>query len=93
MANTLFRERVKFEDVQIEGIRHVEPLLKEARKENMKVKLVCEITRNKGGVKMTVGPRMVALDDAFATVNRGNMHKIRVQDFKRNLCFCTVSRP
>lgn len=73
IANKLFGDYAKLENVEVEGIRHIEPFLRKARREDKKVKLICEITRSRGGVKMTVGPRMVALDDALATVNQGNM--------------------
>jgi homoserine dehydrogenase len=73
MADALFGEDARLEDVKIEGIRHVEALVKAARKENRKVKLICEIIRNKDKLEMTVSPQQVPLDDALATVNEGNM--------------------
>ena len=73
MANALFGENVTLEDVKIEGIRHVEALVKEAREENRKVKLICEIARNKDKLEMTVSPKQIPSEDSLATVNRGNM--------------------
>jgi homoserine dehydrogenase len=73
MANALFRENATLKDVKIQGIRHVEALVKRARKQNRKVKLICEIKRNKDKLEMTVSPTMVSLDDALATVSEGNM--------------------
>ena len=73
MANALFEGDARLNDVKIQGIRHVGALVKAARKENKKVKLISEITRNKGTLKMTVSPRKVPLDDPMATVNEGNM--------------------
>lgn len=73
MANALFGEDVRLKDVRIEGIRHVEAMVKAARKQNRRVKLVCEIARKKGKLRMAVSPKIVALDDELATVNKGNM--------------------
>jgi homoserine dehydrogenase len=73
IANALFGENASLKDVKIEGIRHVETLVKAARRENRKVKLICEIARNKGKLEMTVSPKMIRPDDALATVNEGNM--------------------
>jgi homoserine dehydrogenase len=73
MANALFGEDVRLEDMKIEGIRHIGPLVKDACRRNKKVKLVCEITRDKGKLAMSVSPQQVAPDDPLATVNQGNM--------------------
>lgn len=73
MANALFGEGARLRDVKVEGIRHVETMVKAARKENRKVKLICEMTRNKGKLEMTVSPKQVPLDDPLATVKEGNM--------------------
>jgi homoserine dehydrogenase len=73
IANALFGENASLKDVKIEGIRHVETLVKAARRENRKVKLICEIARNKDKLEMTVSPKMIPLDDALATANEGNM--------------------
>ncbi|MGD0978024.1 MAG: hypothetical protein ABR962_02660 [Candidatus Bathyarchaeia archaeon] len=73
IANALFGENASLKDVKIEGIRHVETLVKAARRENKKVKLICEIARNKDKLEMTVSPKMIPLDDALATVNERNM--------------------
>jgi homoserine dehydrogenase len=73
MANALFGEDARLKDVRIEGIRHVEAMVNAARRQNKKVKLVCEITRKKGKLNMTVSPKIVGLDDALATVKRANM--------------------
>jgi homoserine dehydrogenase len=73
MANALFGEDARLKDVKIEGIRRVGAMVKEAREENKKVKLVCEITRNNDKLEMSVSPKRIPLDDALATVNQGNM--------------------
>ena len=73
IANALFREIASLKDVKIEGIRHIEELVKAARNQNRKVKLICEIARNRDKLEMTVSPKMVAPDDPLATVNEGNM--------------------
>lgn len=73
IANALFGENASPKDVKVEGIRHVETLVKAASRENRKVKLICEIVRNKDKLEMTVSPKMIPLDDALATVNEGNM--------------------
>jgi homoserine dehydrogenase len=73
IANALFGENASLKDVKIEGIRHVETLVKAARRENRKVKLICEIARNRDKLEMTVSPKMIPLDDALATANEGNM--------------------
>lgn len=73
MANALFGEDAKLDDVKIEGIRHIEPLMDEARRQNRKVKLVCEITRDQRKLAMSVSPQQVAPDDPLATVNQGDM--------------------
>jgi len=73
LANALFEADAKLEDVKIEGIRNVGPMIEEARVSNRKVKLICEILKEKGRLKMSVAPKLVSLDDSFATVNHGNM--------------------
>jgi len=78
IANALFGYNASLKDVKFEGIRDVETLVKAARNENRKVKLLCEIAKNKGAknkgkLKMTVSPKIVARDDPLATVNEGNM--------------------
>jgi homoserine dehydrogenase len=73
IANSLFGENASLKDVKIEGIRRVEALVKAARRENRKVKLICEISRNENKLEMTVSPKKVAPDDPLATVNEGNM--------------------
>jgi homoserine dehydrogenase len=73
MANALFRENATLKDVKIQGIRHVEALVKGARRQNRKVKLICEIKRNKDKLEMTVSPTMVSPDDALTTVNEARM--------------------
>jgi homoserine dehydrogenase len=47
--------------------------VREASRQNKKVKLIGEITRNKGKLQMTVHPKQIPRDDALATVNEGNM--------------------
>ena len=73
LANALFNADARLEDVQVEGIRHVEGLLKEAKKNNKKVKLICRIAKTNNKLEMTVQPGQVSLNDPLATVNQGNM--------------------
>jgi len=73
IANALFKENASLKDVKIEGIRNAGALVKAAHRENMKVKLICEIARNEDKLEMTVSPKMVASDDPLATVKEGNM--------------------
>jgi homoserine dehydrogenase len=73
IANALFRENAALKNVKIEGIRHVEALVKAARKQKRKVKLICEIARIEDKLEMTVSPKIIASDDPLATVNEGNM--------------------
>jgi homoserine dehydrogenase len=73
IANALFSANASLKDVNVEGIRHVETLVKAARDDNRKVKLICEIARNMDKLEMTVSPKIVAPDDPLATVNEGNM--------------------
>jgi homoserine dehydrogenase len=73
LANALFNVDARLEDVQIEGIRHVEPLIKEAGKNNKKVKLICRIAKVNRRLEMSATPHQVSLSDPLATVNRGDM--------------------
>jgi len=73
LANALFSADAKLENVQTEGIRHVEGLIKEAQEHNRKVKLVCEIAKANNKLEMTVQPKQVSLNDPLVTVNKGNM--------------------
>jgi homoserine dehydrogenase len=73
LANTLYDSHSKLEDVEVKGIRGIEPLVNEARGLKKKVKLLCELSRVQGAVRMTVSPKMFPLDDPFATINQGNM--------------------
>lgn len=73
LANALFNADVCLEDVKIEGIRHIETMVKEAQAANKKAKLVCEISKGKGKLDMIVSPKQVSLDDSLSTVNRGDM--------------------
>jgi homoserine dehydrogenase len=73
MANALFGENATLKDVKAEGIRHVEALVKAACEEKKRVKLICEITRDKGKLEMTVSPEQISSDDPLATMNQGNM--------------------
>jgi homoserine dehydrogenase len=47
--------------------------VKAAHRNNLKVKLICEIARSEDNLEMTVSPRTVSSDDPLATVNEGNM--------------------
>jgi homoserine dehydrogenase len=73
IANALFGANARLKDVRVEGIRHVEAMVNAARKHYRRVKLVCDITRNKGKLEMTVFPKQVPLRDPLATVSEGNM--------------------
>jgi homoserine dehydrogenase len=73
LANSLFQADAKLEDVRIEGIRNIGTMIEKARRSNQKVKLICEIAKKKGKLKMSVAPRLVPLNDSFATVNGGSM--------------------
>lgn len=73
LTNSYFKRGAKLEDVKIEGIRNVEEMIKKSKSQNRRVKLVCDISRGKTGVKMAVSPRFVESDDPFATVNGGDM--------------------
>jgi len=73
LANSLFRKHVKLEDVNVKGIRNIETMVKRAQKSKKKVKLLCEITKDKDKLKMSVAPKQIPLDDPLATVNQGNM--------------------
>jgi len=73
LANALFGSNARLDDVKVEGIRNVEAQVDAARRENMRVKLVCQITRNGSQLELTVSPKMIPLDDPLATVNEGDM--------------------
>jgi len=73
LANSLFNKKARLEDVQIEGIRNVEPLVRIAAKTSKKAKLICEITKGRDKLRMGVMPRQIPLDDPLATVNHGDM--------------------
>ena len=73
LANSYFKRGVKLEDVKIDGIRNVGKMIEKAKSQNMRVKLICNISRGKVGIEMSVSPRFVASDDPFAAVNGGDM--------------------
>jgi homoserine dehydrogenase len=73
MANTFFDANAKLGNVKVEGIRHIEPLVDEARRRKRRIKLVCEIKRGEHELAMSVSPLIVASDDQLATVNQGDM--------------------
>lgn len=73
VANALFGVTVGLRKVEVEGIRHIEPLIKEASRAKKRVKLLCTVKRTEGGVKMAVAPGFVTCEDPLATVNDGNM--------------------
>ena len=73
LSNTIFKSHSRLEDVKIEGIRNIEPIVAEAKKRNMKVKLLCTINASSKGVLMEVSPKMINRDDPFSTVNQGDM--------------------
>jgi homoserine dehydrogenase len=73
MANSLFNKEARLEDVQIEGIRNVEPLVRVAAKTSKKTKLICKITKDRDKLRMSVMPQQIPLEDPLATVNHGDM--------------------
>lgn len=73
MANSLFNKKARLEDVQIEGIRNVEPLVRVAAKTGKKTKLICKITKDRDKLRMSVMPQQIPLEDPLATVNHGDM--------------------
>jgi homoserine dehydrogenase len=73
LANTIYKSDFKLKDVKVEGIRNIEPLVKEAKGLSKKVKLVCEIKKKDDKIFLGVSPKMVAYDDPLSTINRGDM--------------------
>ncbi|MBC7092277.1 MAG: homoserine dehydrogenase [Nitrososphaeria archaeon] len=73
LANTIFDSDFKLKDVKIEGIRKVEPLIEEAKKQGKKVKLLCEIIKEGGLISLQVSPKMIPSSDPLSTVNYGDM--------------------
>jgi homoserine dehydrogenase len=73
LANSLFKNAAKLENVKVEGIRNVGPMVERARELKKRVKLVCEISKRGAEHEMRVEPRLVALDDPLATVKGGHM--------------------
>jgi len=73
VANALFRKNVKLGEVSITGIRHIEPIIREAKRTNKKVKLICEISRHRDKLDLKVGPKVVPRKDPLSNVNEGDM--------------------
>ena len=73
LANSLFKNDAKLENVNVEGIRNVGLMVKKAKEQNRRVKLVCEISKRGTKHEMRVKPRSIPLDDPLATVNGGHM--------------------
>lgn len=73
LANTIFDSDLKLKDVKIEGIRKIEPLIKEAKKQGKKVKLLCEIIKEGDHISLQVSPKMILSSDPLSTVNYGDM--------------------
>ena len=73
LANFLYNKNFNLEDVNVEGIRKIEPMIREATKSNKKAKLICEIRKNNDKIQMSVSPKIISMDDPLATVNHGNM--------------------
>jgi homoserine dehydrogenase len=73
LANSLFKDRAKLENVKVEGIRNVGPMVEKAKELKRRVKLVCEISKRGTKHEMRVEPRLVRPDDPLATVNGGHM--------------------
>jgi len=73
LANSLFKNAAKLENVKVEGIRNVEPMVEKARELKKRVKLVCEISKRGTKHELRVEPRLVPMDDPLATVKQGDM--------------------
>lgn len=73
LANSFFKNGAKLDEVEVEGIRNVGPMVEKARQLKRRVKLVCEISKRGTEPEMRVEPRLVPLDDPLATVNGGHM--------------------
>ena len=73
LANSYFKRGAMLEDVKIDGIRNIGKMIEKAKSQNKRVKLICSISRDEAGMKMSVSPRPIALDDPFASVNGGDM--------------------
>ena len=73
LANSFFKRGAKIENVKIEGIRKIGPMITEAKQSHKKVKLVCNISKKANKLKMSVAPRLVSSDDPLTTVNGGDM--------------------
>ena len=73
LANSFFKNDAKLENVKVEGIRNVEPMVEKAKELNRRVKLVCEISKRGTKHEMHVEPRLIPLDDPLANVNGGHM--------------------
>lgn len=73
LANSLFKNDAKLENVRVEGIRNVRPMVEKAKELNRRVKLVCEISKRGTKYEMHVEPQLIPLDDPLATVNGGHM--------------------
>lgn len=73
LANTIYDQDFKLNDVKIEGIRNVEPLIVEAKKQGKRVKLLCEIIKEGDNIILQACPKMVSQDNPFSTVNYGDM--------------------
>jgi homoserine dehydrogenase len=73
IANSLFKADVGIEGVKIQGIRHVQDLVRRAQESNMRTKLICEIVKEEGRLRMAVAPKLIPHEDPLATVNKGDM--------------------
>jgi len=73
LANEFFEGEARLKDVNVEGIRGVEPMVRQATKSNKKVKLICEVAREGNRLRMSVLPQQIAMNDPLATVNHGGM--------------------
>jgi homoserine dehydrogenase len=73
LANSVFKNDTRLENVKVKGIRNVGPMVEKAKELNRRVKLVCEISKRGTKHEMRVEPRLVPLDDPLATVNGGYM--------------------
>jgi homoserine dehydrogenase len=84
IANSLFGEQARLEDVEVEGIRGVQELMADSRTKNGRVKLLCNIKKKNAELELTVRPEIVPNTDPLATVNQGDM--------AIEFCFRTANR-
>jgi homoserine dehydrogenase len=76
LANTLMGAHLKPSGVEREGITGITPaMIEEAKRENMRIKLIAQALIDEGVVKGKVAPEMVPMTDPLAIVN-GTMNAL-----------------